>query len=548
MEYNLFNLMNGLEMFVDTIWIVDVDTDEVWVVMNKFTPEQVNHRLRYSTLGEKYMLSDIKSYDFSDLGDKFSLKELRKISSSHIPMRRYELCVKGEKGIDWFEVIISPVYESDGHCRVSIISRLINNIKQNDIITNAVEEAYDYIMYVDMNRNNYIAYLFNTESGEPLPPVISFDYDTAMSEYNKKYVASYELDKAEKNFSRRNILSELKNRDTYSFFVDIVENGKKQIKIINALYYDRKNQIVLITRSDITKVRDERQQALSIALSNTNIHEFCYYVNEARCEISDRTIDKYNCQKVYTNMPYSFMQDFVFEDDRNDFEEMYRKINSGEYSTANCIFRDKSGETWIRQTLTVIPSHSGHMTFAIGIIEDITSQKKMEFRAERDQFTGLYNKTSAMTVIQMIMQRTPQDTHYMFVIDLDNFKQVNDIFGHAVGDTVLIKTATMLRAMFRSNDVVARFGGDEFMIFTPRVNDINIIYAKAEMIIETIRNEIGNEYPEAHLTTSIGIANSDDKMSVANLFKAADIALYKAKQSGKNKYCMSLSGQQVEQR
>ena len=548
MGYDIFKIMNGLEMFVDTIWIVDIDADEVWIVMDKFTPEQVNDRLTYSKLGERYVLSDIKSYDFSDLYNKFSEKEMRKMFSSHIQVRRYELCVKGQKGLDWFEVIVSPVYENDGHCRVSIMSRLINTIKQNDIITNAVEEAYDYIMYVDMNKNNYIAYLFNTENGKPLPPVISFDYDKAMFDYNNKYVAPYELEKAHKNFNRQNILDELKDRDTYSFFVDIVENGKKQTKIINALYYDNKNQIVLITRSDITNVRDERQQALSIALSNTNIHEFCYYINEARCEISDRTIDKYNFQKVYTNMPYSFMQDFVFEDDRNDFEEMYKKINSGDYSTANCVFRDKSGETWIKQTLTVIPSHSGHMTFAIGIIEDITSQKKMEFRAERDQFTGLYNKTSAMTIIQMIMQRAPQDTHYMFVIDLDNFKQVNDMFGHAVGDVVLIKTATMLRAMFRSNDVVARFGGDEFLIFTPRVNDINIIYAKAEMIIETIRNEIGNEYPEAHLTTSMGIACSDEKMSVGNLFKAADIALYKAKQSGKNKYCISMSGQQVEQR
>lgn len=539
MEYNYNNLKSGLKMFVDTVWIADIDDDKVSIIIDNYEPELVNQTLRYSELGKRYQNSDIKSYDFSRIDDKFSAEEMRKLSKSHSPVRRYELCVKNKSGMDWFEIVLTPVYEDDGHCRVAIMSRMINTIKQNDIIINAIEESYDYIMYADMKKNSYIAYLFNTESGEPLPPVISFDFDEAMSVYNNKYVAPYDLEKAETNFKRENILRELRTRETYSFFVDIVENGEKHTKIINAHYYDKNSQIVLITRSDVTNMRDERQQALSIALSNTSIHEFGYFISEGRCEISDRTIDRYGFNKIYTNMPYSFMKEVVFEEDWTEFEEMYKKINSGEHSTANCTFRDKSGELWIKQTLTVIPSRSGHMNFAIGIIEDITNQKKMEFRAERDQFTGLYNKTSALTIIQMIMNRAPQESNYMMVLDLDNFKGVNDTYGHDAGDDVLVKIAAMLRAMFRSNDVVARFGGDEFIVFMPKVHDVKIVEAKAETIIDTIKNEIGLEYPDARLTTSIGIAKTDDSMSVGKLFKITDNALYKAKQSGKNKYCFA---------
>lgn len=539
MEYNYNNLKNGLKMFIDTVWVADIDDDKVSVLIDSYEPELAGKTLRYSELMDRYGKYDIKSYDFSRLEDKFSPDEMRKLCRTQGGVRRYELCVRSDSGINWFETVLTPVYEDDGHCRVAVMSRIINSIRQNDIILSAIEESYDYIMYVDMIKNSYIAYFFNTENGEPLPPVVSFDFDSAMSAYNEKYVADYDRDKAETNFSRDNILRELRTRETYSFFVDIIEDGERHTKIINAHFYDRNNKIVILTRSDITGMRDERQQALSIALSNTSIHEFGYYISESRCEISDRTIDRYGFNKIYSNMPYSFMNDVVFEDDWKDFEEMYRRINSGDCSTANCVFRDKSGELWLRQTLTVIPSRSGRRNFAIGIIEDISSQKKMEFRAERDQFTGLYNKTSALTIIQMILNRAPQETNYMFMLDLDNFKEVNDRYGHFAGDDVLVKIAVMLRSMFRSNDVTARFGGDEFIVFMPKVNDIKIVESKAETIINTIKNEIGLEYPDACLTTSIGIARTDDRISVGKLFRLADTALYRAKQSGKDRYCIA---------
>ena len=105
---------------------------------------------------------------------------------------------------------------------------------------------------------------------------------------------------------------------------------------------------------------------------------------------------------------------------------------------------------------------------AVGIVIDINDEKtaaqELKARAERDTLTKLYNKASARQKIEyMLANREEGEGLALFIIDIDNFKMVNDRYGHMFGDAVLTKIAAQLSHLFRSSDIVSRIGGDEFM-------------------------------------------------------------------------------------
>lgn len=118
-------------------------------------------------------------------------------------------------------------------------------------------------------------------------------------------------------------------------------------------------------------------------------------------------------------------------------------------------------------------------------------------------------------------------------IDLDNFKKINDKYGHAVGDDVLKSVSKVLTKHVRSTDVVARYGGEEMAITLLGDNERQAYY-KAEKIRESIKNlTFRNHYSGLKITVSIGVAQAKE-LSLTKLLKEADVAMYKAKQAGKN--------------
>ena len=118
-------------------------------------------------------------------------------------------------------------------------------------------------------------------------------------------------------------------------------------------------------------------------------------------------------------------------------------------------------------------------------------------------------------------------------IDLDNFKKVNDTYGHDIGDEVLKKVANILKESVRETDIAARYGGEEFAISFLGADEEDS-YIKAEKIRKTIEKTIFNDYPDLKISASIGVATIDHP-SRTDLIKFADEAMYKAKNSGKNK-------------
>ncbi|MDD3140837.1 MAG: GGDEF domain-containing protein [Lachnospiraceae bacterium] len=149
-----------------------------------------------------------------------------------------------------------------------------------------------------------------------------------------------------------------------------------------------------------------------------------------------------------------------------------------------------------------------------------------------DSLTGIRNKHSFEEESKRYLHHKGEEGCTLMVIDLDNFKKINDERGHQTGDYVLKKFGEILQYTFRSNDIIGRIGGDEFCVLIKRLNDAKVSKENAEKILKNI-----GQISDMRITCSIGIAISTDRhMTYEKLFCLADKALYKSKKSGKNKY------------
>lgn len=125
---------------------------------------------------------------------------------------------------------------------------------------------------------------------------------------------------------------------------------------------------------------------------------------------------------------------------------------------------------WCRVRATTQFDRNRNPIKAVGVILDIDAEKRktqeLTAKAERDALTGLYNKSTGRHKIQKLLEeRGGSEQASMMIIDLDNFKQINDSYGHMFGDAVLTEISSQLQRLFRTGDVIVRIGGDEFLVY-----------------------------------------------------------------------------------
>lgn len=162
--------------------------------------------------------------------------------------------------------------------------------------------------------------------------------------------------------------------------------------------------------------------------------------------------------------------------------------------------------------------------------------ESLQNKADTDQLTDLYNKMATERLIkEYIAGEGRNSVSMLFVIDVDNFKKINDTMGHAFGDKVLSQLGHQIKAWFRVNDIVGRIGGDEFMIFIKDVKDPEVIKREGSRIMQFFQGFNVGEYTRYSPTASVGGAVfPNDGKDFDALYKAADKAVYKSKKQGKN--------------
>lgn len=194
---------------------------------------------------------------------------------------------------------------------------------------------------------------------------------------------------------------------------------------------------------------------------------------------------------------------------------------------------------WHRTIYKSIPGEDGEILRILGRTEDITRERRiqdeMELRLKQDDLTGLLNKSTTKSEIEAFLKENVRGTHALLLIDVDNFKGINDTLGHMFGDNVLITVAKKIQDLFRATDIVGRIGGDEFMVFMKHT-DFYQAKMKAERICENVRQVYhGGNQEEIEVSCSVGVAIVGTvKESYSSLFAKADMAMYQAKEEGKN--------------
>ncbi len=179
---------------------------------------------------------------------------------------------------------------------------------------------------------------------------------------------------------------------------------------------------------------------------------------------------------------------------------------------------------------------------ALAISRDITERKKtadlVYKMAYYDQLTGLPNRRLFEEQLTKAIKKTPQESHNHAVmfIDLDGFKQINDTFGHAIGDCLLQNVAHRLKNIVRGNDFVSRLAGDEFTILLPNISKVDALKV-SERIISSFESPFYIGKQRLDVSCSIGITFSSSTInSIETIMRQADLAMYEAKNKGKNTY------------
>ncbi len=202
----------------------------------------------------------------------------------------------------------------------------------------------------------------------------------------------------------------------------------------------------------------------------------------------------------------------------------------------DCKLNLPEGQRWYRIISRAIwspddpPRYTGAIGKAIDIHDSRTRLNDLEQLAFSDPLTGLLNHASAKERIKARLEERPDSTYALAIFDLDHFKQCNDQRGHQFGDQVLIYTAQQLQNSIRSGDIVARIGGDEFLLFLE-------YKASLEPIIHRIFNSLQSSFKDSVISISMGVAQTNIVgTNYDALFRAADQALYSVKRGGRGQY------------
>lgn len=191
---------------------------------------------------------------------------------------------------------------------------------------------------------------------------------------------------------------------------------------------------------------------------------------------------------------------------------------------------------WFEIRCELIKDKNGELLEVFGRSRNIQKEKDMEARATRDYLTKVFNRATFEYKVQQELKQSPKEmSHALVFIDMDDFKYVNDHYGHQFGDFVLEKFAQRVNNCIRESDFLGRLGGDEFVVYLKNVRDGEMAKERAETILDRLKKPIANSAFSHKMGASIGIALIPEHgETYEELYANADKAVYRSKKLGKN--------------
>ncbi len=250
-------------------------------------------------------------------------------------------------------------------------------------------------------------------------------------------------------------------------------------------------------------------------------------------------------EQCLEGMPIEYyVQRLLYPDDQKLIQEKLQRLNIvlGQTYYMEIRFRCKNGAyNWFGCQFKSIENQDNAPRQLVGKLVDINDQRKREQVLQRatlqDALTGIYNR-GAETLINNLLKE--DERGLFFMLDLDDFKTINDTYGHAVGDALLTGIAQILKEVFRPDDIIARVGGDEFVAFLSGINDANVAEKKAALI-QSRMEQLDIPGMEHAISASIGASSAPQSGSDYDaLVRAADQAMYTIKQQSKKGFAFHI--------
>ncbi|MBQ3193248.1 MAG: diguanylate cyclase [Oscillospiraceae bacterium] len=303
--------------------------------------------------------------------------------------------------------------------------------------------------------------------------------------------------------------------------------------------------------TDITKSKkaynalEEQLKRYEIILAQTENVLFEWDMAEDVIRFSETGTSMFGFPTLQGNVREQLRQGFYFHpDDLPQLLEAVKNLETNsDYEMLEARMAASNGRyLWFRLRCSAIRSSTGKLTKMVGIIINIDEEKQaarqLQDSAQRDNLTKLLNKKAAREAAEKYLLRQNADVSCaLLIIDLDNFKQVNDRYGHLFGDSVLTQAAREIEKMFRLQDIVARIGGDEFLVLMRGYASRELLENRCSRLIRAFRNIFRESRHQLPLSCSIGIALAPEHGSTyVDLFQHADQALYQAKAAGKDTF------------
>lgn len=255
--------------------------------------------------------------------------------------------------------------------------------------------------------------------------------------------------------------------------------------------------------------------------------------------------------ELYEEIIKSISENAIHEEDAVKFLGTFCRANlmsqfgTSDTTEINLEYRQTTanGESrWMAATLIHLANNSDDSLKAIGYVKNIDERKQHELevlkQSQKDGLTGLYNKLVTQTLIEShLAGEGNKGSHAAIMLDIDNFKGINDTLGHIQGDAALAQVAEGLQDVFHRTDIVGRIGGDEFFILVKNYASIEALTEKLDLLCGMFRQIHLGKDTEHPISGSIGVSlYPQDGKNYAELYQKADAALYQAKAQGKNCY------------
>ena len=308
--------------------------------------------------------------------------------------------------------------------------------------------------------------------------------------------------------------------------------------------------LVNITENIDLMKRLTKEQEFNNLISNLSDDGFfdCDLLNNT-IRYSRNFADRFGISETMDNYPQSLLEaGVVAKDSVHIYETRFANADAGVVDEEVQLYLPSGEIVWYLFRYSVIRDEKGQVVRAVGKMTDITKQKvkisELADKAQRDQLTGIYNKATTEQLIRETLAGRNECSHFaLMIVDVDNFKNINDTCGHLYGDIFLSNLAGKLKSMFRPEDIIGRIGGDEFFVFVKDVYDPLSLQERAIEICRAFQQTHVEHGASCNISVSIGIAFAPEHgVDFDTLYKNADLALYATKAAGKNNYTIYHDG------